>query len=403
MDKVNLMITIIDKENCTGCHACSNICPQHCITMESDSEGFWYPKVDMEKCLDCGLCEKVCPILHKHEIKNEPQAYACYNKNVEVRMESSSGGVFTLLAEQVIADGGVVFGAGFNKKFEVEHGYVETKEDIEKFRGSKYVQSKIGETYKQVKDFLKSGRRVLFTGTLCQVGGLKSFLNQPYENLLCLDIICHGVPSPDVWKKYVDYQENRVGSPTRRIAFRLKNEGWKRFSLSFLFKNNTEYRQTLDKDLYMKAFLKNVCLRPSCYACEFKTLHRESAITLADFWGIQNVLPEMDDDKGTSLVFVNSANGKSMFGQIKDKILYKEVNINKAVSYNLPAIKSVEANPEREKFFEELDVLPFDQLVNKYCTDNVLMIMKRLSKSLAYKVLKKTGLLSICKKLLRKA
>ena len=394
------MITISDKEKCTGCHACSTICPQHCITMGSDSEGFWYPKVDMENCVDCGLCEKVCPILHTHEVKNEPQAYACYNKNVEVRMESSSGGLFTLIAEQVIDNGGVVFGASFDKDFLVVHSYLETKEELGKFRGSKYIQSKIGESYKQAKDFLKQGRQVLFTGTPCQIGGLKSYLEQDYDNLFYIDIICHGVPSPKVWKKYISYQENRVGSPTRRIAFRRKDEGWKRFSVSFLFNNDTEYLQTHDKDLYMQAFLKNVCLRPSCYACNFKTLHRESDITLADFWSIQNVLPEMDDDKGTSLVLVNSDRGKLIFDQIKNKLSYEEVEINKAVICNSTAIKSVEQNPKREKFFEELDELSFDRLVNKYCSDNIMVRAKRKAKSMAYIVLKKMGLLNVVRKFL---
>lgn len=396
-------IEIKEKKDCVGCYACENTCPENCISMTSDNEGFWYPKVDYDQCIKCGKCIEVCPIINKITVKNNPTSYACINKDEPIRLQSSSGGVFTLLAEQVIADGGVIFGAGFNKNFEVEHSYVEIKEDIEKFRGSKYVQSKIGKTYKQARVFLRSGRRVLFTGTPCQIGGLKSYLKQPYENLLCLDIICHGVPSPYIWKKYVVYQENRVGSPTRRIAFRQKNEGWKRFSVSFLFKNNTEYRQTLDKDLYMKAFLKNICLRPSCYACEFKTLHRQSDITLADFWGIQHILPEMDDDKGTSLIFVNSEAGQDMVEQIKNNILWQEVDINEAVKYNSAAIKSVESNPKREKFFEELDKNFFDEVVKKYCSHSLLVRIKRKAKLTIYVVLNKTGLLNIARQVLRKS
>jgi len=369
--------------------------------MTSNAEGFWYPKVDYDKCVKCGKCVDVCPVVNKIMLDNSPCAYACINKDESIRLGSSSGGVFTLLAEHVVADGGAVFGAGFSKVFEVEHSFVETKEEIERFRGSKYVQSKIGDTYKQAKDFLEQGRKVLFTGTPCQIGGLKSFLGRLYENLFCMDLICHGVPSPAVWKKYVEYREEKVGFPIQRISFRMKNEGWKRYSVSFLFEDNAEYQQTLDKDLYMQAYLKNICLRPSCYACNFKTLHRQSDITLADFWGIQNVLPEMDDDKGTSLVFVNSANGKSMFDQIKDKILYKEVNINKVVSYNLSAIKSVEQNPKRKKFFEELYKLSFDKLVNKYCSDNIIVRAKRKAKFVVCIALKRMGLLSAVNKVLR--
>lgn len=385
------MIRINDKRDCMGCYACSNICPQSCIYMERDQEGFWYPQVDYEKCIKCGLCIKVCPIINKITVENKPTAYACINKDDSIRLKSSSGGIFTLIAEQVIDNGGVVFGAGFNESFEVSHSYVEKKEELEKFRGSKYVQSKIGDTYKQAKDFLKEGREVVFTGTPCQIGGLNSFLGQPYENLFCIDIICHGVPSPDVWKRYVSHQENGANSLIRTINFRRKDESWKRYSVSFLYENNTEYKQTVDKDLYMRAFLKDICLRPSCYDCEFKTLHRQSDITLADFWGIQNILPEMDDDKGTSLIFVNSTNGKSMLDQIKNNILYKKVDINQAVTYNSAAIKSAGYNLNRKKFFDELNHLPFDQLIEKYCSDSLLLKKIRKLKNILRMVLKKIG------------
>lgn len=398
------MIMINDKKDCTGCHACSNICPKSCITMKSDNDGFWYPIVDYDKCIKCQLCIKVCPIINKTTVRNQPSAYACYNKDENIRLESSSGGIFTLIAEQIIDNGGVVFGAGFNKKFSVFHSYVKTKEELEKFRGSKYVQSKIGDTYKEAKEFLDQGTKVLFTGTPCQIGGLKSYLKKDYDNLFCIDIICHGVPSPKVWEKYVSYQEKRAGLLTQRIDFRRKNEGWKRYSVSFLFKNNTEYTQTHNKDLFMKGFLNNICLRPSCYACDFKTLHRQSNITLADFWGIENILPVMDDNKGISLIFVNSINGQFMLEQIKDKILYKEVDIKQSIMYNPSAIKSVEYNPKRENFFRDVDQFIFDKLIKKYCSDSILIKIKRKVKFIARIVLKNTGLsniANIAKKLLR--
>lgn len=391
------MIKITDKKNCTGCYACLNTCPQSCITMKDDFEGFWYPVVDYNKCINCGLCENVCPVMHKTQENNEPRAYACINKNEIIRMKSSSGGIFTLVAEHVIDNNGVVFGASFDKGFTVVHSYVESKEDLEKFRGSKYVQSKIGDAYKQAELFLREGRQVLFSGTPCQIAGLKSFLQREYDNLLCIDIVCHGVPSPKVWERYISYHENRAGASVKRIAFRRKDNGWKRYSISLSFNNDTEYIETFDGDLYMRAFLKNVCLRPSCYACNFKTLHRQSDITLADFWGIQNLLPKMDDDKGTSLVFINSVRGESVFKKIKDKILCEEVDINKAVEYNLSAIKSVEKNPKRDKFFKELDQVPFDQLVKKYCSDGILVKVKRNLKAAVRSVLKKLKLLNMVK------
>ncbi|NLZ52236.1 MAG: 4Fe-4S dicluster domain-containing protein, partial [Thermoanaerobacteraceae bacterium] len=216
---------IKEKKDCMGCYACKNICSLNCITMQSDNEGFWYPKVNYENCTKCGKCINVCPIMNQKEFENKPQGFACINRDENIRLESSSGGIFTLIAEQVIEDGGVVFGAAFNEKFQVEHSYIEVQEELYKFRGSKYVQSKIGETYNQAKKFLEMQRKVLFTGTPCQIAGLKSFLGRPYENLFCIDIVCHGVPSPYVWEKYIKYREKKAGSTTQRIAFRRKDEG----------------------------------------------------------------------------------------------------------------------------------------------------------------------------------
>lgn len=391
------MITINSKKECMGCYACSNICPKKCISMERDNEGFSYPNVNFDICIKCGKCIKVCPIINKTIISNEPIAYACINKDETIRMKSSSGGIFTLVAEQILDNGGVVFGACFDEDFGVEHSYIETKDELHKFRGSKYVQSEIGCIYSQVKDFLKQKRKVLFTGTPCQIEGLKSYLGQVYENLLCIDIVCHGVPSPIVWQKYISHREECSGSQVRKIDFRQKSEGWKRYSVSFLFNDNTEYLQTFDNDLYMKAFLRDICLRPSCYSCEFKTLNRQSDITLADFWGIEFIIPEMDDDKGTSLIFVNSSKGQAILEKISDKIIYKEVDIHQAVTYNPAVIKSANYNRKRYNFFKDLDKLPFDSLVIKYCIDDIFLRVKRKGKFFIYTIMKKAGLSNIVK------
>lgn len=372
------MINIYDKkEDCCGCFACENICPVKCVIMTSDDEGFWYPQVDYDKCINCSKCIEVCPIINKKEVHNHPVAYACINKNEHIRLESSSGGIFTLIAEKIIEDGGIVFGATFNEKFDVEHTHIETKDELSKMRGSKYVQSKIGKTYKDVKEFLESGRQVLYSGTPCQIAGLKSFLQKNYKNLFCIDIICYGVPSPKLWQKYILYRENIAKSKTRRISFRQKNEGWKKYSLSFKFQNDSEYCKSSDRDLYIKAFLINVCLRSSCYECRFKGINRQSDITLADFWGIQNLLPEMDDDKGTSLIFINSEKGKLIFDKIKDKCKNKEVNINEAVKFNPYVLKSVKLNPNRNNFFKNIDLIPFDKLVTKYCSESPFKVIGR--------------------------
>ena len=351
------MIDIKDKSKCSGCHSCYNICPKQCITMKEDQEGFWYPEVDVEQCIDCGMCEKRCPILNDMKIDNQPQAYACYNKDESIRKESSSGGVFTLLASLVIEKGGIVYGASFNNENMVEHIEIDNVNDLNKLRGSKYVQSKIGNTYSRVKDYLNQGRLVYFSGTPCQIDGLLAFLNKRYDNLILQDIVCHGVPSPKVWKKYLEQFNIEEDA---KISFRDKSTGWD--SYSFTIDQKEKFTQLSSQNEYMKVFLKNLCLRPSCYDCHSKSLHRNSDITLADFWGIKNICPELYDNKGTSLVFINSKKGKELFKNIKKNIEYKEVNIEEASKYNPSSYKSVPAPDKRNKYMENI----FDNDFNRY-------------------------------------
>lgn len=389
------MIRIKEKKSCTGCHACSSICPQESISMEKDAEGFWYPFVDPGRCRDCCLCEAACPVKNRITAIYQPRAYACMNKEDNIRLESSSGGIFTLIAENVINDGGVVFGVRFDDDFSVIHDYTETVEGFKEFRGSKYVQSKIDDSFKKAKDFLKQGRKVLFSGTPCQIAGLKSFLGKDFEKLFTVDLICHGVPSPKVWAEYIKYREKTAGSKTKKISFRRKDESWKLYSLSFIFVNNKEYIQFHKKDPYMRAFLKDISLRPSCYDCRFKSVSRESDITLGDFWGIQRILPEMDDDKGTSLIFVNSNKGKKIFEKIKDKMEYKQVDIEQAIRHNSAAVKSVKYNPKRKDFFKKLGKTSFDRLVKKYCSDPLPVRVKKGAKALLRSILQNLGLLDV--------
>lgn len=362
------MINISEKSKCSGCHACAEICPKKCIDMISDSEGFWYPQVDETQCINCGVCEKVCPIVSPRPPKADEciAAYAAMHKEDSVRLKSSSGGMFYALASYVIEQGGVVFGAGFDDAFNVVHKYVENIEELDVLCGSKYVQSRIRNTYRKAEDFLKTGRLVLFSGTPCQIEGLLSYLKKPYENLITQDLICHGVPSPMVWQKYVEYRCVAAnGAKPRKIAFRAKNEGWKRFSVSFFFGNDTEYRATLDKDPMMQLFLKNLCLRPSCYDCSFKNKVRRSDITLADFWGVKNVLPEMDDDKGTSLIIIHSKKGQEIFEKISGSLDFIKTDIDKAILYNSSMIKSVEIPSRRKDFFATMNKNP-TKAINKY-------------------------------------
>lgn len=391
------MIRVSDKSRCCGCEACVNICPSHCIQMVSDSEGFLYPVPDMGHCLSCGKCEDICPVLHPAvETSVKPAAWAAMNRSDAVRKESSSGGVFSLLAESVIQNGGVVFGAAFNECFDVEHIAVETMEDLARLRGSKYTQSRIGTVFQQVRHHLKAGREVLFSGTPCQIEGLRVFLGADYANLLLIDLVCHGVPSPLVWREYVAFRETKNASQTRRISSRHKKYGWKRFSVSFTFMNDTEYLAPLERDVFMRAFLTDCCLRPSCGTCAFKKIGRASDITLADFWGIQSVLPPLDDDKGTSLVIVHSPKGTKAFDAVSSSCTRASVALDAALRGNPAMTKSVVFHKNRSKFFGNLKKLPFDVLVKRYAT------RKYTLKSCVAEVLRRLGLLDRVKAMLGK-
>ena len=383
------MIEIKDKAKCSGCHSCINICPKNCIEMKVDKEGFWYPEVDKEKCIECRLCEKRCPILNDMSVVNDPKAYACYNKDDRIREESSSGGIFTLLASYIIDKGGIVYGASFNQNFEVEHIEVTNKEDLSKLRGSKYVQSKLGNTYSKIKEHLNQDRLVYFSGTPCQIDGLLCFLNKRYDKLICQDLICHGVPSPKAWKKYLNEQNKRFNDIPKNINFRNKKYGWESFDICIEYEKQI-FNEIHKKDTFMQAFLNNLCLRPSCYDCHSKSMHRNSDITLADFWGIKEVCSEMYDSKGTSLVFINSKKGQELFNQIIQKMKYREVDINEATKYNPSASKSVKIPKKRDEFMSGLFSNNFDKYVRKYTKMSVSQIIKNKSMTIIYNLYRKT-------------
>lgn len=362
------MINITKQEDCCGCYACANVCPQNCIDMTQDTEGFFYPKVDMEKCTDCGLCEKVCPLIHSPKPHEKTSVYAAYSTD-ETRKTSASGGMFPLLAQQVIAQNGVVFGAKFNDAFDVVHGFTESNDGIAVFQGSKYAQSCIGETFAEAKRFLKSGRQVLFSGTPCQIGGLKTYLNKEYDNLICVDLICYGIPSPMVWQKYL--QTLRENRNVKAVNFRDKRTSFKAYSLSAAFDDGSEYVGSKDKDLFLKGFVKNVFLRPSCYACGFKGIDRPSDITLADFWGIGQVMPDMDDDKGISCVMVHSQKGDALWQSVVGQTVSQEAPVDAVEKYNEAAVQSVNRPQQRDAVFLDMQNMPFEKLMKRYCEDSL--------------------------------
>lgn len=359
-------VDVIEKNKCTGCMACKNACPVGAIKIERDSNGFQYPKINQAKCIHCNLCKKVCPVITSlKEQNNITKTYACKNKDTNIRMQSSSGGIFTLVAEYILNQNGVVFGAKFNKRFEVVHDYVTKKEELSVFRGSKYLQSKIGESYKKVKRFLEEGKKVLFTGTPCQVEGLLTYLGKDYGNLYTQDIICHGVPSPKVWKQYLKYKEEN--QRLREINFRKKDIlGWNNYQVNYKYDNSEESIHH-EEDVYMKLFLQNLILRESCYSCNFKKINRKSDITLADFWGINEVIPEFNDEKGVSALIVHSQKGKEIFENIKANVSLREVGIEDIKKYNPCICSSADYNEKRKQFFKVLNREGLKNAIEKFC------------------------------------
>ena len=372
------MIHITDKRDCCGCAACVQRCPKHCIALREDSEGFFYPEVDVSACIGCGLCERVCPLIGEHEKSAPIDVLAVKNRNEEERMASSSGGVFVTLARYVIERGGVVFGAVFDGAWEVVHTYTETFDGVRPMMGSKYVQSRIGNSFNDAERFLKAGRLVLFTGSPCQIAGLRGFLRKDYDNLLAVDFLCHGVPSPGVWRKYLDETfgrsarraaagKNTVLSSSLKslpviagIEFRDKEMfGWKKFSFVVCGesavkadKNSVLLSAKHYENAYMRGFLADVYLRPSCYCCRCKNGVSRSDLTIADFWGIGSLMPDFDDDKGVGLVLVNSIKGKSVFDSLDMEV--RSASLVDAKRFNGGFKEQVRVHPKRGEFFNLL-------------------------------------------------
>ncbi len=331
--------------NCCGCTACASACVKNCIEMRPNAEGFLYPVLDEARCIDCGLCEASCPI-GKAAAHGTPLAFGAVSKDSDVRGVSSSGGVFSLLADAVISKGGAVFGAAFDSEFNVIHIKAEAPDEVARIRTSKYVQSNIGNSYGEAKAILDVGRYVLFTGTACQIAGLKSYLRRDYEKLYTQDVFCLGVPSPEVWRAYIN--EKSAGKNAVSVSFRHKLEDT--YALRFSFDDGSEIIERSTDCLYTKAFVGKLSLRESCYDCAFKGLSRASDITLADFWGVGKLCPELDDGKGVSLVLLHSDKGVALFESIKDSLKYKKVDVFPAVEENPMAVHSAHRDKARDVF-----------------------------------------------------
>lgn len=387
------MISLPEKSDCCGCSACYNICPVNAIEMQADQEGFAYPAVDGSICVKCGKCVSACPVCigESQSEDDKTKAYWAINNDEKTRNESSSGGVFSVLAEKTLKNGGVVFGAAMSDNMRsVNHICISCSDDLPVLRGSKYMQSDISDMYRSVREYLDKNVEVLFSGVPCQIEGLLAFLGKDYDNLLCVDFICHGVPSVRVWNKYVDFVERKQGSGIRSVNFRSKAHGWHTISVSFSFEDGSKYESKVSDDLFMKAFLNDVCLRPSCYKCRFKKIHRKSDVTLADFWGVDKLFPEIDDDKGTSLLMIHSEKGNRIFELSSDKIKSGEVDIKTVAIYNSAMIKSSPVNKNRTQFFSGLESEKFDKLVNKYAKPSLYRRIRRKLGKIKNSILKQT-------------
>lgn len=393
-------VKIEEKDLCCGCTACYSICPKNAIKMVRDNEGFLYPKVDKEKCVNCGMCKKVCPILNKAKLNEfKPKAYLFQNSNEEIRKDSTSGGIFTAIGESVIKNNGIVYGATFDDNFVVNHIGVESADKLSKFRKSKYVQSNQNNCFKEIKQYLENGKLVCYSGTPCQVGGLRAYLRKDYENLILVDIMCHSVPSPLVFLKYKGYILKKMNAnKILNINFRDKSKYGYKYSMMTVETDNGIYSQGIDTDPYLRAFFSDTSVRPSCYNCHFKTMKRVSDLTIWDCFNINEIDKSFDDDKGTTRVLVQSEKGEKLLENL-DNVRLKELDINVATNKVKEMTNSVNYNSKRKRFFENIND---DNVFEKYYPTN----FKTKINSFVRKTLAVTGVYSsvksFAKKILRK-
>lgn len=369
---------ICKMEDCVGCAVCMNRCPNSCINMEKDNEGFEYPVINKDQCCGCNSCIKICPVnarqkLYTSSLKvlENSFVYAAKNNNSNMRKHSSSGGIFSLFAQNIINKKGIIVGAGFDENYHVKHYIVDSIYYLDKIIGSKYMQSFCGDVFLPIEKYLKQKRWVLFSGTPCQVAGLKSFLGKEYERLICIDVICHGVPSQAVWDTYLD----SVGikkEEIQAVSFRDKVTGWKNYSITIKCKGEKKISQIWNQNSYMIGFVNDLYLRKSCYDCKFKGDYAVSDITLGDFWGLNVIDPEFDDDRGTTIMRVRTEKGQRLLNEIIDGIQMKEFSYREAVSYNPSAEYSSNCYHNRKLFYENWDKEQFGALVDKIIGGEIL-------------------------------
>ena len=385
------MISIIDKSKCSGCQACFNVCPIHCIDMIPDDEGFLYPHVNSDKCLKCNACSDVCPFLDSSlNGKGSPKSFALQNNDDSIRLKSSSGGFFAILINYVLERNGVVYGVSMDRDFKgCSHERFENGSKWLKILGSKYIQSNVGQSFKSAKSDLDAGKIVLFSGTPCQINGLTQFLKKDYKNLITVDFICHGVPSPLLWKKYAEYMEKKKKGKLSFVNFRDKQLDWNSFGVRTKCGVYDSFLSQYD-DPYLIMFLKDFCLRPSCYSCVPKNNPSKSDFTMGDFWGINEIEPQLNDGKGTSIVMAHSKKAQFLFQECKKYFKYVQVDYHSSIIHNKSFFVSAARPRERDSFYADLNCFDFSYMIRKYCKKNIKSKLKSfLRRKKIWKVLRK--------------
>lgn len=367
------MINITDKKNCCGCQACGDACPKGAISFATDEEGFWYPKVDKAKCVNCGLCEKTCPQLHAEELKKndfaEPKAMAANHKNIEVRFDSTSGGMFTAFAEWAFRNGYYVGGAVFTETWGAKNFITNNPEDLLKLRNTKYIQSDAQGFYGQVRKLLEAGEKVLVCNLPCQIAALKRCLGKQYKNLLTVDLFCRGINSPLVFRKFLDSLEREFESKVVYVKPKSKELGWHNLTLKVVFANGKTYYGTRDVDFFTKAFLGSNCItRPACYDCQFKGFPRIADVSIGDFWRQARAKSKaelLDDDLGTSAILVNSKKGQMLIDAVEKKLRVEDVKLDEVVGGNPALVMSIgKERVNRKSFYDRVNTSDFKEVVD---------------------------------------
>lgn len=380
-----MTIAVLEKTQCCGCAACASACPAKCIELKADEEGFLYPVVDEFRCILCNLCERVCPVIQREpEIARLQRAYLVQHKNPEVLIRSTSGGAFTAIAEYVVSRGGAVFGASLDARSGVKHVLATTTEDLEALRGSKYVQSAIGDSFRVAQAVLDERRLVCFSGTPCQIEGLQCYLRKDYSNLLKVDVVCHAVPSPLVLQRYLSWQSARLGIEIKDVAFRDKLRfGYKYSSMSIYSdasRAESVYARGVETDPYLRAFFSNVCDRPSCYNCAFKKRYRVSDLTLWDCFEADLLASGFEKDAGVTRVLVQSEKGAAVMQHVARSAKFVEIDVDKAIAGVREMSNSVPLNERRAQFFDDCRTLSDDALFSKWFPDTTRVKLERMAR-----------------------